>query len=415
MLSLLNMKIKYNADFPQKKIIEEVSYIFKEEKFQLYLVGGAVRSLLMNKEPNDLDFTTDALPNCVKDMFKVVILTGIAHGTVTVIWKKVPLEITTFRLEGTYTDKRRPSSVEYITSLEEDLSRRDFTINALAYDIEGYLFDYFQGREDIEKKIIRAIGEPFQRFSEDALRILRACRFASQLNFIIENNTFKAMIKLSPHLKEISVERVYNEFSKIITSPYPYKGLDYLKGINFYELFNLSIKNKDLSIWKEISLMDPIYKMEKFYLFFIPFSLEETENFMNLIKFPNYYKNPILWIKSKLNNPYFFSYIENDHKNRIFLNKLEKSYIDNFLNLLDFIEKDKSKTQKAKMLINENRKNPLSLSDLSIKGDDLINIGLKDKEIGIGLKECLEIVIKEPKLNEKEILIEELRKRRSLS
>lgn len=408
------MKIKYNTEFQQKQIVEEISDIFKKNGFQLYLVGGAVRSLLMNQSPNDLDFTTDALPTCVKGMFKSVILTGIDHGTVTVIWKRVPLEITTFRLDGSYTDKRRPTRVEYITSLEEDLSRRDFTINALAYDVEGYLFDYFKGRNDIQKKIIRAIGNPLKRFSEDALRILRACRFSSQLNFIIEKKTLQAMKELAINLQEISVERIYNEFYKIINSPCPSKGLDYLNEINFYKLFNLPLEEKNLDIWRKIDKLNPSCKVERFYLFFSPFTLEEISYFMNLVKFPNYYKMPILWIKKKLKSPLFTYHTKSDYDNRIFLSDLKREYLDNFNNLIEFIETDQNIINQSKEMLNRNQKSPLCLSDLSIRGEDLSKIGLKDKEIGIGLKECLAIVLKNPLLNEKEILIKELQKRRNL-
>lgn len=411
MLSLLNMKVKYDTNFPQKKIIEEVSGIFKKENFQLYLVGGAVRSLLMKQKPNDLDFTTNAHPSQVKSMFKTVILTGIDHGTVTVIWKKEPLEITTFRLEGNYLDQRRPSQVKYISSLKEDLSRRDFTINALAYDVEGYLFDYFQGREDIQKKIIKAIGDPFKRFSEDALRIMRACRFSGQLNFLIENNTLTAMKKISINLKKISVERIYNEFIKIINSSYPLKGLEYLKEINFFSLFDLPIINKKLKLWEKIEKTPPENTVERLFLFFHSFSTEESETFMNLIKFPNYFKKPILELKKLLNSPLFFSYINSDYDNRIFLKKLGRENIKRFLILLEFLEPNKEKIDITQKIINKNQKNPLNLKELKISGEDLLKIGLKDKEIGEGLKECLEIVLLEPTLNKKEILINKLLER----
>ena len=186
--------------------------------YQAYAVGGAVRDFLMGVKNSDIDLTTSATPSEVLEVFKDyrVILTGAKHGTVTVVLNGKNYEITTFRKESAYFDNRHPDAVEYITNLQEDLKRRDFTINAMAYNESEGFIDIFNGKEDLTNKIIRAVGDPDLRFKEDALRILRALRFSSTLNFKIEENTANAIIKNANLLKNVSVERIYNEVSALL-------------------------------------------------------------------------------------------------------------------------------------------------------------------------------------------------------
>ena len=186
--------------------------------YEAYAVGGAVRDFLMGVTNSDIDLTTSATPNEMLEVFKdyKVILTGVKHGTVTVVLNGKNYEITTFRKEGGYLDNRHPNSVEYITDLKEDLKRRDFTINAMAYSQKDGVIDIFDGKKDLENKIIRAVGNADVRFKEDALRILRALRFASTLNFTIEEETAKAIIKNAYLLKNVAVERIYNETCGIL-------------------------------------------------------------------------------------------------------------------------------------------------------------------------------------------------------
>jgi len=175
-------------------IIKEFADIFKQNNYQVYLVGGAVRDSLLKKESYDYDFTTNALPEEVMKLFKHVIPVGIKHGTVLVLFKGEEFEVTTFRTESKYTDNRRPDEVVFVTNLDEDLKRRDFTINALAYDISSNkVIDNFTGAKHLDEKIIKAIGCASERFQEDALRMLRACRFASKLSFNIEEDTLNAI------------------------------------------------------------------------------------------------------------------------------------------------------------------------------------------------------------------------------
>jgi len=189
--------------------------------FEAWIVGGCVRDLLLGRTPTDYDLTTNALPDAIKSVFngERVIETGIAHGTVTVILYGEPLEITTYRVDGAYSDTRHPDGVAFSSSLREDANRRDFTVNAMAWNVEDGLKDYFGGQEDLNRHIIRCVGDPERRFREDALRILRALRFSSVLNFSIEHSTLSAARTQSPLLKKISVERVYSELTKILCGP----------------------------------------------------------------------------------------------------------------------------------------------------------------------------------------------------
>ena len=189
--------------------------------YEAYAVGGAVRDLLLGVAPGDFDVTTSALPEEVKAVFPRTIDTGIAHGTVTVMKHGVGYEVTTYRIDGKYSDGRHPEAVEFTRSLREDLRRRDFTVNAMAYNERTGLVDLFGGREDLERGVIRAVGNPEERFQEDALRIMRCVRFAAQLNFEIEEKTLAAAAALSGNLQMISRERIREEFLKILLSGHP--------------------------------------------------------------------------------------------------------------------------------------------------------------------------------------------------
>lgn len=195
-----------------------VMRILEEAGYGAYAVGGCVRDALLGKLPHDVDITTDALPEQTKSVFKdcKVIETGIAHGTVTVIFNSEPFEITTYRCDGTYEDLRHPSSVEFTSKIEEDLKRRDFTVNSIAMDRRGNIVDVFGGRKDIAASLIRCTGNADERFNEDALRIMRALRFSSVLGFEIEEETAKAIRKNREFLKKVSVERIFTELKKLL-------------------------------------------------------------------------------------------------------------------------------------------------------------------------------------------------------
>ena len=206
--------------------------------YSAHVVGGSVRDSLIGRELGDFDITTDALPEQTKTVFSDcrTIDTGIKHGTVTLVLGGTPYEITTYRIDGDYKDNRHPDAVTFTASLTEDLARRDFTVNAMAYAHDTGLVDPFGGSADAEARIIRAVGDPYRRFDEDALRILRALRFASVLSFDIEENTAKAAEELSPRITSISKERVYTELKKLISGANAYDVIARYKGVLSYAL-----------------------------------------------------------------------------------------------------------------------------------------------------------------------------------
>ncbi len=194
-----------------------------EAGYEAYAVGGCIRDFILGRTPDDWDITTSANPNQVKALFPRTIDTGIQHGTVTVMLDKEGFEVTTYRIDGEYEDGRHPKEVTFTANLVEDLKRRDFTINAMAYNDKAGLVDVFEGMRDIEKRVIRCVGDPIQRFTEDALRLMRAVRFSAQLGYEIEEKTLGAMRELSPNLVHISAERIQSELIKLVISPHPEK------------------------------------------------------------------------------------------------------------------------------------------------------------------------------------------------
>lgn len=189
--------------------------------YEAFAVGGCVRDSILARRPQDWDITTSARPEEIKRLFRRTVDTGIEHGTVTVLLGKDSFEVTTYRVDGAYEDSRHPSEVRFTNRLEEDLKRRDFTINAMAYNDDVRLVDAFGGMQDLNHHLIRCVGNPVERFSEDALRILRAVRFSAQLNFPIEPETAEAIRKLAPNLRNISAERIQAELVKLLVSPHP--------------------------------------------------------------------------------------------------------------------------------------------------------------------------------------------------
>ena len=206
-------------DMPEK--VREILHTLRDAGYEAYIVGGCVRDALLGREPNDWDITTSALPMQVKALFPHTVDTGLQHGTVTVIKGKEGFEVTTYRVDGVYEDGRHPKEVTFTPDLAQDLCRRDFTINAMAYSDSAGLVDLFGGREDMENRLIRAVGEPARRFEEDALRIMRAVRFAAQLGYSLEPRTMQSVKALAPTLSRISQERIRVELEKTILSDRP--------------------------------------------------------------------------------------------------------------------------------------------------------------------------------------------------
>lgn len=229
---------------------KEVRYIIEllnGRGHEAYAVGGAVRDTILGRDPEDWDITTSALPEEIKSIFNRTVDTGIEHGTVTVLMRGKSFEVTTYRIDGEYLDSRHPKDIEFTGNLSEDLLRRDFTINAMAYNERDGLVDEYGGKEDLEEGIIRCVGDPTKRFEEDALRMLRAVRFSAQLGFTIHQDTKEAIVKLAPTIKNISSERIRDELLKLIESANP----GYIK-----ELYNLGLTKYILPEFDEMMVCE---------------------------------------------------------------------------------------------------------------------------------------------------------------
>ncbi len=211
----------------------------EDNGFEAYFVGGCVRDWLLDRPVHDIDICTNAQPCDTMRIFPDHIPTGLKHGTITVKQGPFLYEVTTYRVEGGYTDHRRPSEVTFVSALEQDLARRDFTINALAMDKLDRLIDPFHGQADLDNRLIRAVGDPVQRFSEDALRIVRAVRFAAQLNFSIEEKTVQALAITAPNLVHIAVERIRDELGKLLDCEHPEIGCKWISATDVLRAFPL--------------------------------------------------------------------------------------------------------------------------------------------------------------------------------
>ena len=245
------MKIKFTIP----KYVQKVARILSKEGYDVYLVGGAIRDIVMGKTPHDFDLATNALPDEMLELFPKAVSTGAKFGTVIALVADVQgenkeVEVTTFRSEAEYIDGRWPSKVEFVNDLDKDLGRRDFTINAMALDLSSDLLDGqeverewdihdpFSGITDINMKLIRAVGTPIERFKEDGLRAFKACRLASQLDFEIEEETFSAIKESLPVAKQVSMERVRDEFMKLLlNSPKPSKGIELMRVSGLLNIF----------------------------------------------------------------------------------------------------------------------------------------------------------------------------------
>ncbi|MEI3604753.1 CCA tRNA nucleotidyltransferase [Pseudogracilibacillus sp. SE30717A] len=230
-------------------IFEEAAEVItrlENNGYEAYFVGGCVRDSLLQREIKDVDIATSASPEKVQELFEKVIPVGVEHGTVVVRYKGKSYEVTTFRKEGTYSDQRHPDEVIFINNIDDDLKRRDFTINSLAMNKEGEIIDLFNGRADIEQRIIRSVGNPKDRFLEDPLRIIRALRFASQLGFQIEKNTFLQMRQQQKEIETVAVERLTIEITKLFQGEYVQNGLNYLIEVEAFKYLPIFKNHKSL-------------------------------------------------------------------------------------------------------------------------------------------------------------------------
>lgn len=428
------------------KACEKIIDTLTRAGFSAYAVGGAVRDCLLGLDAHDFDVTTSATPEKVKSLFNKTIDTGIAHGTVTVIIDKEAVEVTTFRSDGEYIDNRKPESVTLVKDVREDLSRRDFTINALCYNKREGLLDLFGGQNDLKDKIIRAIGSPEERFREDALRILRAVRFSAQLGFEIEENTKNAIMKCSHLVKNLSVERISSEFDKILMSDSP----DHLKllydlGVlehicpEMCDCFNTQqntrwhiydvgthsvnvIKNCPKVMYLRYAALThdwgkPLTRGindlgEDMFRNHAKISAELSENFCRKYKFSNERRDKIVrlvkfhdieilpekkYVKraiNKVGDDIFYDLICLKHADCLSQNlKLTASRLPYIEKLFELYREIKENCE------------PFGLKNLKVDGNNIKELGYEGEQIGEILNILLEKVIENPELNKKDKLI----------
>lgn len=398
----------------------EVNQIIKtlnQNGYEAYIVGGCVRDFLLGYEPKDWDITTSAFPLEVKNLFSHTYDTGIKHGTITILLNNKSFEVTTYRIEGDYKDFRHPENVIFTDKINNDLSRRDFTMNSIAYHEKNGFVDPFCGRYDIEKKIIRGVGEADKRFKEDALRMMRAVRFSAQLNFKIEQNTFNAILKNSNLIKNISIERIREEFIKLIISNNPEK-IIILKysGLLQYFLPEVSdiLKDKYYSICcflknsnKDISLCFA------FLLYFVDES--KHKNIMSRMKFDNKtIKETVIILKYSKYNINTCPY-----EIRKLISVLGINLFEKLINLKNIIALSYENLNCIKKLNNIysiyldiiKNNDCLSIKNLAVNGNTLKDIGIKDgKKIGAVLNYLFENVLKNPENNKENILVDIIKK-----
>lgn len=433
-----------------KHIIETI----QRAGFEAYIVGGCVRDSLLGREPEDWDITTSAKPWQIKEMFDRTIDTGIQHGTVTVMLDKEGFEVTTYRIDGKYEDGRHPREVIFTPSLIEDLKRRDFTINAMAYNEEGGLIDVFGGLRDMEEKTIRCVGDPKERFSEDALRIMRAIRFSAQLGYGIEKRTKEAIRVMSPALKGISAERIQVELVKLIISPHP----DYLR--EAYEtgvtkvilpefdqamdtpqnhphhkynvgehtlaaliqtepdrILRLSVLLHDIG--KPSTLSTDEKGVNHFYGH-ASVGAQMAEKILKRLRFDN---DTISQVSKVVRYHDYGNEWDPDMRMvRRAVNKIGQDVFPflfpikraDILAQSGYLQAEKlERLEKWHMLYQEvlKQRQCVSLKDLAVTGSDLIALGMKPgRKLGEALQGLLELVMEDPELNQKEKLLQEAEK-----
>ena len=379
---------------------EYIIETLQKNGYEAYAVGGCVRDMLNGDTPHDFDITTSAEPEAVISLFKKTVPTGIKHGTVTVIINGVPNEVTTYRTDGEYRDHRRPDSVIFVKSLREDLARRDFTVNAMAYNKRDGLKDFFGGKEDIQNRILRAVGEPERRFYEDALRILRLFRFSSVLGFNIEENTLKAALEYAPTLKSVSAERIYSELLKTLCGKKPaaLKPLTDIGGLGFLGLNTAP----DYGILPLLGSADT-----KLFAFLYSGGADVTAA-LDFLRVPNKTKKAARDMLTLLNMP--FPKTKPEIKEMLYLTSPVS--VENYF---DYKAAYGENCENARNMLSEIIENaePYKISDLKIRGEDLKKLGIRGRETGEMLEALRKYVIPDPTLNTKSRLLEEIKNLRS--
>lgn len=425
-------------DVDPSSLIEKIPETFREDMITItktirneggecYLIGGSVRDLVLSKIPDEFDLTTSLLPEKILGLFKRTVPTGIKHGTVTVLIQDRAYEITTFRKDVDYIDGRRPETVEFGVSLSEDLKRRDFTMNALALDLEGKrLIDEHSGIEDIRNKIIRTIGDPIGRFTEDGLRPIRAIRFVSSLGFTLEPNTAKAILECRNITAKVSRERVHDELNKTLRSKNPAPSLRLFKEFSILELFtNLKLYPKENPVVEqkiqEISSYPPSLRLSFLHawLFGDFKDANSAKQFMKDLRYSNQNTKDSLFFSSILASlfPWKFNAALSDSEIRKILlhpvcvhagREHLKVVLEHILNLAYTYDPDLRKLFEFERVLNlADLPHALLVTELALRGEDILKAcpNLPPKEIGAALGKLLSHVLENPDENRKESLL----------
>ena len=429
--------------------VKNIIQTIENAGFEAYAVGGCIRDSILNREPDDWDITTSATPEEVKALFRHTVDTGIQHGTVTVLIKKECFEVTTYRIDGEYEDGRHPKEVSFTSLLSEDLRRRDFTINAMAYNDTHGLVDLFGGQEDLKAGVIRCVGNAKERFEEDALRMMRAVRFSAQLGYDIEENTAKAIKELAPTLSRISVERIQVELLKLLLSPHP----QYIH--KMYEMGMTKVFLPEFDVMMETPQENPHHMYSVGLHTIKALEASKADKLVRLALLLHDVAKPVTKTTDENGVAHFFAHpnlgadmtkkilrrlrFDNDTIDRVatlvlyhdyandasatpkFTRKLiHKVHIENFPALLevkraDILAQSLFKRDDKLRRVEELRKNYVDvlsqnlcvqLKDLAVTGRDLIAAGMKPgKEIGSALERLLQVVLEEPANNDKTILM----------
>ena len=397
------MKINNNSDFKIElpKYIKSLIDLLNSKGYEAYAVGGCVRDCVMGRLPNDFDMTTNATPDEMLTVFceYKVIETGLKHGTLTVISENIPVEITTYRVDGEYHDSRHPDKVYFTRNLKDDVSRRDFTVNAMAYNDKTGIVDFYGGIDDIKKKLIMAVGDADKRFKEDALRIIRALRFASVLGFDIEEKTAFAASENAELLKNISAERINVELKKLLQGNNAIKILKEHSDILVFvspEMFSsCTEKLKKLSTAPD--------DVNVFFAFLLTDSTEKEANeALSRLKFSNAERKEITELLS-LQKKYV---PKNKTEMKLFISETYIELIPKYFMLLSALGEETSSAEKYYAEIRDN-KECVYISDLKVNGNDLSKTGIsKGEKIGQAIKFLLRAVISGEVENKKEELLE---------
>lgn len=359
--------------------------------FEAWFVGGCVRDMLLNRPFYDIDIATNALPEDIIKIFPHTIPTGIKHGTVTVVMNNKNIEVTTYRSDGLYNDNRHPDSVKFEKNIESDLSRRDFTINAFAYNNDK-IIDLFGGIDDLKNKVIKCVGLPEERFKEDSLRILRAYRFSCTLGFSMDSDTEKAAVKLGNLIENVSGERILVELKKLVAGENFHSFKEFVNN-GLLEFCGIGKLKKDIDSILPVGLF---YRLPVF-LMLTDFNLE---NFKNLLK-PD---NALLSTIKVLSEMVLIEAPKTKKDIKLLLYKYSKEKVLIFFEYLKAVGVD---TNNIYSLLNdiEINKEPYLLTHLNVNGDDLINLGFTGKELGEKLNELCLFVIENPEKNNKDELL----------